>query len=395
VLLLTIKVQLFSSTGFGDTAWLAAIPQAFSNIFTKFEPALLILISTAVLWWLGRRLAYLKPEFSRVVTEFQFGLIILVLAFFTSYELNLDQSSSTPAALIFFALGLFGVAISHSRDNSWLSSWGKGNWPVITLVTIGVILLLGLLISLIFTPDLIQIILKGLRWIWEQIQRLIELLMNLFPQQNGAAPAPEMPALPTPGPEQSQGFELPEWLKPSFTLVYEIVVGGFLLFAFWKICSQLFGWMRRRMAGAGSETESLRGAFKLDLLNFFKKIISFMFRIKFDSRNDKPKNLPREIASARQIYSQLLRWASRKGIPRQESQTPEEYSFALGGWVKENQADLDSITRADLNAITQQYVKTRYGGEVPTEKELAVLQQKWHNLRKTDLKKPKDNNDKR
>ncbi len=403
VMLLTIKVQLFGGTGFGDSAWLAAIPQAFSNIFTKFEPVLLILISTVVLWWLGRRLAYLKPEFSRVVTEFQFGLIILVLAFFTAYELKLDQSSSTPAALIFFTTGLLGVAISHSRDNSWLGSWGKGNWPVITLVTIGIILLLGLLISLIFTPDLVQIILKGLRWIWEQIQRLIEFILSLFPQQNGAVPAPEIPALPTPGPEQSQVFQLPEWLQPSFTLVYEIVVGGFLLFAFWKICSQLLGWMKRRMSGAGGETESLKGAFKQDLLNFFKKIISFIFRIRFDSRKDKPENLPPEIASVRQLYRQLLKWAGQKGFPRQESQTPEEYGCALGGAVRENQseldsitrADLDAITRADLDSITQQYVRTRYGGEAPSEAKLEELRQKWHNLRKTDLKRPKDNSDKR
>ncbi len=124
VMLLMIKVQLFPGTDFRDTVWLASIPHAFSQIFTSFEPALLILLSSVVLWWFGRRLAYSKADFSATLTEFQFGLGILIIVFFTAYELNLDQSSSLPVAMTFFSLALIGISISHAQENnSWLNSW--------------------------------------------------------------------------------------------------------------------------------------------------------------------------------------------------------------------------------------------------------------------------------
>lgn len=81
MMLLMVKVQLFPDISFGNISWLAAIPQALAGIFFHFDPALLILMSTAVLWWLGRRLAYLRPDFAAALAEAQFGLIILIIFF--------------------------------------------------------------------------------------------------------------------------------------------------------------------------------------------------------------------------------------------------------------------------------------------------------------------------
>jgi len=82
--------------------------------------------------------------------------------------------------------------------------------------------------------------------------------------------------------------------------------------------------------------------------------------------------------SVRQIYRQLLRWASSGGYPRHQSQTPYEYFYTLAGLLPEAQAELD--------LITQQYVRTRYGASPPAEIKLQELRQSWHKVRRSRLK---------
>ena len=382
-MLLMIKIQLFLGTGFGDTTWLAAIPQAFSQIFTLFEPALLIFLSSLVLWWFGRRLAYTKADFAATVTEFQFGLGILIIVFFTAYELNLDQSSSIPVALTFFALALIGISISHAQDsNSWPNSRQQGNWSTMLAVSIIIILLLGLLISIIVTPDLLKLFLRALAWIWGLIDKLIGFFASLFPPQSqDTGPLPTIPS--SAGPDEGGGIHFPEWLAQGMRLGWSILAGGVVLFAIYRITSQIFSWMRLRGRNAGGEIESLKGAFKLDFLNWLKRILSKIFGIRFSSpTKDRSVNIPPETASVRQLYSQFLRWAGEKGYPRHKSQTPNEYQYVLSDVIPENQEDLDFITR--------EYVSARYGSALPTEIELNRLKQKWQDLKKTGLKRPEN-----
>ena len=62
-MLLIVKVQLFGNLALSDTTWLLAVPRAVAEVIYTFKPELLILLSTGVTWWLGRRLAYLKGGF--------------------------------------------------------------------------------------------------------------------------------------------------------------------------------------------------------------------------------------------------------------------------------------------------------------------------------------------
>ncbi|MDP2917613.1 MAG: hypothetical protein Q8O16_06770, partial [Dehalococcoidia bacterium] len=75
VMLLTVKVQLFRDIWFTDTAWLLSFPNALAQIFYGIQPVLLVLVSSGVLWWLGRRLANHGTGFAITVAEFQFGLV--------------------------------------------------------------------------------------------------------------------------------------------------------------------------------------------------------------------------------------------------------------------------------------------------------------------------------
>lgn len=386
VMLLLIKVQLFGGTSFTDPAWLGSIPHALGQMVDHLEPALLILLSSAALWWLGRRLAYITIDFKAALVEFQLGLVLLVIVFFVAYETNLDQSASVPVAMTFFFMALIGISISHTQDNpSWLNSWRQGNWLGMLLISIGIILLLGLLISIIVTPDLLQLFLRALKWLWGIVERMLTFFANLIPKQQ-EQPLPSLPPMAGPGQDEGPGLTLPEWLLPGARLAWTIIAGGVLLIAIWRVTTQIIGWMRNRASTAGGEVESLRGAFKTDLLNWFKRLLSRLFGIKFGSLNrGRLKNVPPEIASVRQLYGQLLRWGSEKGYPRAKPQTPLEYQYVLNGAISEN--------RDDLDFITCEYINVRYGCNLPTEEKLNQLKQKWHNLRKTELRSPETRGD--
>jgi hypothetical protein len=380
VMLLMVKVQLFPGTPFIDPAWLASIWQAVARMFSGFEPALLILLSTIALWWLGRRLAYARVDFSTSVTEFQFGLVILVIVFFTAYELNLNQSSSLPVGMAFFGLALLGISISHSEGHtSW--SGQKTHWPGILILTVAIILLLGLLISLIITPDLIQLILRALGWVWGMIMRFLSFIISLLPQPSPEDQLPPQPSAPAAGGPHSGGIHLPEWLTSGGRIVWAAVFLGLILFAIYRLTSSIFAWMRRRSARGSGEVETLEGALWADLINWFRRIISRIFGINFSSpTKDKLKNMPPEIASVRQLYTQVLRWGKEGGHPRQKSQTANEYQSVINEAIAQNHEELDFITR--------EYNNARYGVALPGKDKLEQLKLNWHNLKRTVIRSP-------
>jgi uncharacterized membrane protein YidH (DUF202 family) len=377
-MLLVLKMQ-YPGTALTDTTWLASIPQAFSRIFYEIKPSLLILAGTAWLWWLGSRLAYVKLDFVAVIREFQFGVIALIVVFVAIHELNLDQSGSISAALVFFAVGLLGVAISNAQDSNWLNSQQKKRWSAVLLLSVGVILVFGILAGLIFSPALIQFVLKAAVAIGEFVGRAVSYLAGLLPHTSQSASQPTS-ALPAPGPDESQGIKMPEWLQPGLNLIWEIFLLGFLLFAIWRIASRIFVWLRRRSPESDAEVEVLKGGFQQDFAAWFKKIIAKILKIgRRVPKRGRTVSLSREAASIYHVYEDLLQWAAKAGYPRQKTQTPEEFRTKLN--------DVLGGSAEDLSFITRSYMDVRFGAESPTQEKLGQLREKWHNLRKSGFVK--------
>ncbi len=385
-MLLVLKIQLFGGLGWSDPSWLLALPQAMGQIFYTFRPELLILVSTTVMWWLGRRLAYQRMNFVTSVSEFQFGLVILLITFVTISLLRIDLANSVPVTLTFFLFALLGISIAHAQEGtSWLSGINQGHWAGLLLVSISLILILGLLISSLVTPDLLQLVVAALKWVWGMIlgfiMKVMAFIASLFPAPESAELPP---VVPMPEPEPSPGyhaFTIPEAVQNGLRIGWTTLMAGFLIFALWRISSQVFSWLRRKLAGmAGAEYESLPGAFRADFLGLLKRILTRLLRLRLSLRLGRnPSSLLPEIASVRQIYRQLLHWVAAGGYPRQTSQTPHEYLYTLVDLLPEAHVDLDFITR--------QYVSARYGASLPTEDELHNLRQSWHRIKRTRFKK--------
>jgi hypothetical protein len=378
VTLLSIKFQLFGLNSFLDTAWLTAFPEAVSQIFYSFQPALLIFLGSIPLWWLGKRLAQSEANFTTSVGYFQFGLIILVIVFFSSYELSLISITAVPVIITFFVFSLAGISIAHAQsEDSWLSSW-QGNWTGMLLISIGIIILIGLLISIIFTPDLIQVFLNILKWIWGVIEKVMTWIASLFPPPAPASPIPGLDTAPGATPEETTiPLQIPENLLSGMRLAWTILSGGILVLAIWRVSSQIFGFMRRRAAQSGGEIETLKGAFMSDFLTWIRRILTTVFHIRFGERI-KSRPLPPEVASVRQLYGQFLHWAASGGYPRGKAQTPSEFEFVLSDAISENQPELEFITR--------EYINARYGPVTPTQEDLNRLKESWKKLKQARLK---------
>ncbi len=382
-MLLMIKVQVFGHLPLSDPAWLLSIPQSITQVIYTFRPELLILLSTGVLWWLGQRLARLRLNFSALVSEFQFGLPILVFIFLIAPPLEVTLDNTVLITLTFFLFALLGISVAHALEGtSWLSGLNQGHWGGLLLFSISLILILGLLVSVVITPELLQFVVEAARWVCGLIAKAIAFIISLFPEPEppsiGPLPGESVPPPPE-EPDWAELLRMPEAVRSGLRIGWTVMVVGFLLFALWRVSSEIFRWLRRRLAGmSGAEFETLPGAFTTDLLNLLKRILQKLLKLRLPGLGTRAKHVLPEIDSVRQIYRRLLSWAAAGGFPRHSSQTPHEYYYALAGVLPEAQDD--------LGLITQQYIRTRYGMWLPTEDELDQLRHSWRRLRQNHLK---------
>ena len=253
----------------------------------------------------------------------------------------------------------------------------QGDAREAAVVIIGLVLIVGFIISLLVTPDLLQLIVAALKWVWNVIMTIIEYLLSLLPEQQAPEVLPEMPAMPAmenPD-EEFRLWRIPDTWRSGIRIGWSVVMLGFLVFALWRISTAVFRWIRRKLAGtAGAEFEPMPGAFRADLMNFLRRIFSKLLGIKrLFHRGDRAGQASPEINTVRQIYRQFLRWAAAAGFPRQIAQTPHEYLYALSGTMPE--------FRGDMTMITRHYVRTRYGAGRVTEDDLHQMRQSWYNVK--------------
>jgi len=379
--LLVIKVQLYGGLPWSDTDWLMALPRAFADIFYTFRPELLILIGISAVWWLGRRLARVQVNFGSLVTEFQFGLFLLIIAFFSASMVDASLDHPVLLAMVFFLISLLGISIAHSMENTtWLSGLYRGHWSLLLLASIALVLLLGFVVSLLVTPDVLGVIVAALKWLFSMIIAaflyVAEWIASLFPEAGPAEPLPELPVVPPAG-EMPPGSIMSETVKNILRILWTVMIAALCLFALWRLSAAMYKWLRQRLAGAsGAKYEPMPGAFRADLLAFLKRVFTWLLGVRRFFRRRPGAAPPHpEVATVRQIYRQFLRWAAGIGLPRHISQTPYEFRYRLVAVLAEVEADIDLITR--------HYVRTRYGTLPLSEDELQKLKQSWYNVRQS------------
>ena len=376
---LLVVAPFFMSFERGNSGWASPLLQALAPWPLKPTPELVTLLSGLILWGLGVRLARLKIDFAAIATAFQFGLMILILLVFTGnrWEILPKGFALIPPAFFFFALS--GMSLAHIREGALESGPNKIHWFSMLLLAVGIILGLGLLFGALVRPDLLKQILIILKHGWHAtvglLWKFIIFLLSFLPEPDPAQmpPLEQSGAVASKVPEWGQILRIPDSIRSAARLIYIFLWAMVILAALWTISSSIVRWFAHRLHGdEGAEITSVTGAFREDLIRFIMKLINRFLVLKrrlnhfFLLRNEK-KSIPPEVASVRQIYIQLLKWAASKGCPKDATQTPREYLHRLIEWMPE--------ARWELAFITHQYVHVRYGPWTPSDKVLHKLRQ--------------------
>lgn len=381
--LLMMKLHLYAHTAWSDPVWLLAIPLSIPRVIYAFEPALLVLLASALLWWLGGRAAQSRADFARLLAEFQFGLILMVIAFLIASAAQIEIKGVVPLALMFFSFSLVGVSTAHAReDSTWLASLKQGHWGWLLALSIGAILIAGMVIGSVISQDLLQVVVDGLKWLWGIILKILVFIAGLFPDISGEAELP--PAPPPPGMEDAENFRLfrlSDEARSVLTIIMAVIWGSIVILALWRISSQIYRWLAGRSGRMeGVEVEQLRGAFWADLKTMVKQVWSALAGLigRLFARCG-AEELP-GAGVIRNIYRQMTRWAAARGYPRATDQTPYEYMGVLAAALPEASDDLGLITRT--------YVQVRYGAFHPLPEEREAVAASWRRLRRCRLKRP-------
>jgi hypothetical protein len=379
------KSQFFGGMGWADAEWLRAFGAGMAQVFYSLTPEALAVIGSAVLWGFGWRLASAKIHFSTLVTEFQFGLALLLIFFLMDSIWGTNSASLIPLTLAFFLAALSGIAISHALEReSWLAGPARNGWLGFLFFSVALILGAGWLIGRVINPPLVELLISFLarlgQWFLEILREFFLFLANLFPLPKAA----DLPS-PTPLPQMKGPSEFPfqifsDRVREVIRFFWAMIWGFLVLLALWRVSSQFLDWFRRKWGGAqGIEVEPMQGAFREDLLNFLRRVfLGLGFKWFFRKRKKTERLLP-EAELVRKMYRQLLAWAASRGHARNLAQTPYEYLQGLIAWLPE--------TGGDFTFITERYVRTRYSQTVPTVKEVEELRQRWERVRQTRIKK--------
>ncbi len=379
------KLLLFAHMPWADPAWLTALPQAALRLVFETRPAeLLLLAGTGVAWYLGRRSASSPLHYGRLLGDFQFGLVLILIALLLSHAVGASSHGHVLLALAFFALSLTGVALSRGEEGSDAASLlARKHFSSSLLSFVAIVSTAGLLVSIAVTPEVISAVVDSLKYVWQLIERAMAFIASLVP---AGEIEPEGPPASATGDDTSllefyHSMPIPALLKRILYLLYVTMVAGLLLFGLWRLCGQVLEWLKRRSRTAGIELEALDAGFLSDLLALVRWLGRKLGRVWQGIRTRVNPRRTTATPTVAGLYADLLRWAGKRLRPRQPAESPYEYQAALQGLLPS--------AGDDLALMTQTYVCTCYGGYRAESADIEALGRASHRIRHSRrLRKP-------
>jgi hypothetical protein len=382
--LLLIVFSAFAIDALPESFWGAELFNSLVQRNDAPNPIQLTALAAVATWIGGLRLAVLRVGFDQLLSEFQFGLPILLFIFFCAAQW--DAALPAPAVFSFFSFFLLGMAVARGSDGGgWLQGKARARWLAALVFNAALVLGVGLLLTAAVTPGALKLALGCLQALWdamvEWVVRFITFLARLIPQpeikahpmSGGAGAAPQDPAA------IANLLQIPDYVRR---------IAGFIVAAFWivlfgvclwRMASQIAAWLRRQMNDLDdAEVETLRGAFRQDLRRLLRRMrrrlrgwIAWLGYAL--GRRPLADSLPAEAAAVRRVYRSLLAWSAAGGCPRRCHQTPHEFLGKLCDWLPE--------ARPKLALITEHYTGVRYGGRRPDADVVKLLESTWQDVR--------------
>jgi len=376
-------------------AWFTSLTLLWLNLGTLFStprrPAdpstavqVLALLLGLLVWYRALRVPDHVGDTRSITWHFQIGLLIMVGAVLAS---RWAQAPMTDLVLGYFGCGLMAVALTRIEEVAHTEPTGAAPFDRKWALTLGTTLFVAGMMTLAATR---VITVETVRWLLRPATTLLslalyvfvwlatELMVQVLPllhwlfddttleQLRESAENLRRPPLPPP---QEQVSETP-LLSPQLrdALVTGLVV-GLILIVLWLVARSFRRWRVRAYATPGGVRESVdaEGSLAEDLVDYLRDQWRRL-------READLRRLFRRLGtgSVRAIYASLLALMAAADHPRQPEQTPYEY-----------EPDVEALLparRAEISALTEAYVRARYGEFEVDAQELAWLQEAWERI---------------
>jgi hypothetical protein len=349
------------------------------------ERAIFICLLGFAVWYRALRVAGNAGDARDAIRRFQFGLLILVAATLVTRRAPLQMADLVFA---YFGFGLLAVALTRIEEVAQTEAAGAApldlKWVITlagTLLAVGAVVLLA---GRVITID-------AIRWALRPVVTLLQvalvvlvylmtsLLMQILPlltQWFDRFPATELDETMQQWRETAREplkVESTEGLQLSAQLVEAlqwIVIVAVVAAGLWLVARSFRRWRleQRTTPGGVREPVTSTGTIAEDLARY---LLDQWGRLRDGNLSRRFRRMGAE--SVRAIYTSLLHLMADAGLPRLPEQTPYEFISTAEKVLPDR--------RAELEAITEAYVRARYGEVDITAEELARLRDTWQRVK--------------
>ena len=400
-----------SSIAFWDPTWLGNLVGDLLLLGPEAIHILGIAVVILYFYWRGVRLSHSMIEPGHVFNTIRVGIGVIIAVVVLRAVTN-TASSNEILLLLLIPLFLMFALIAHSlaqtvfvritHRSGLQGSVVSQERALLGIIAIfgGILLLLSLLVGAIASPAFLadaQRIFTPIVLIYNVLANIIALVLTLlitpiiwllnlfhFRLKEPNIQARTSQVLCKQHPNSVQCAKLPPSqgsFDPLFVLTIKILLPVLVIVLLILIVRLL---MRRRRISvtrrAAEIHESLwswglfwtqmRALLRAIWLRLFPQLVGETDKL--ESEND--VSAEPAARSVREVYRAMLLWATQRGYPRKRDETPYEFRTRL-------RTNLP-FTEPEVSTVTEAYTAIRYGRVVPSEAEVAHIQQAWQQLQR-------------
>ena len=376
---LVIKVNLYPDLELLDPAWVGRMLRRVTDLSAGLSQEMRALLLGLFVWFRGLRIPARPVGIRTISGQFQMGVLLMTgLAVATAWV----PAAVTGLVVAYFALGLLAVALTRIEEVAQVEPGGAAPLGLNWIATLVATLLVGggmvWLVTRVVTVETVRWLLRPVAVLFAVVLSAFGVLVGvlleyvvfpLFLRVFGGLPVEELelPQRP-PAAEEETPVSPVAPFSPEFLRALQIVLVTLLiLVAVWLLVRSFRRWRVQRYTTAGGVRESVspEGTLVGDLAGFLRDQWRRLRRAA-----DLRRYLWRfRTASVRDIYANLLALLAATGHPRRPGQTPYEYAPVA--------EEVLPTRKADIAAITEAYVRVRYGELEIAPEELARLREAW------------------
>lgn len=390
-----IKIFALPAAAWSDPAWPGLILEGLilrgPNVIRIWSMVLL----SALVWWRGQRRDDPTLDSANATLRAGLPLFVLGLLAYTAAGSPAGDAAATAAGAGFFAATLGAISVArHAADRATRSSPGETAMPVspaAVIVPVLVVLAVGAILSGIATRELLDtiiLVLSPLVWALMMVLRalvlvvaaisfllalpFIWLLNQIDPQgQTFISSGTPVAGDEVIRPVAERSIDLPDPVR-------YLAVGVVLALLFATAIAFRMRHPRPTFIVGAEERESTFGLGRVlgDLGSSLKSLLRRTGEVDPLATLRRDSRWAHTVA-IREIYRQLLIWASEHGVGRRAAETPYRHAGRVD-------SELHGASGEALATIITRYNRARYGATPASAREAEEVREAWRRLQRDE-----------